>query len=162
MTTCAWAKSVALGCLNSKSAEYMKLSSQMCWTATFHVALLAGCIDQAKYNTLKSNARIESALAGGQRIRNATEMRGVPGGYLIYFVHGVKPIHAMISTDNGMAAGNKNNCVGVGKAVGWEQLNLASNLDWGGAADIRVPGLVSAEKREVSVFCYPITELANR
>ena len=160
MSTCAWAKSIAVGCLQTRSAEYVKLSSEMCWTATFHVALLAGCIDQAKYNVLKSGGAV--ALTGGQPVRDAPGMRAVPGGYLIYFVHGVIPIHAMISTGGGMAAGNKNNCVGVGESVGWEQLDLAKDLDWGGEADILVPGLISAAKREVAVFAYPITELANR
>ena len=162
MTTTAWARSVAIGCLETRSSEYLQLSSEMCWTAAFHVALLAGCITQAKYNQLKAATAIDAALSGGNRVSSAEAMRAVLGGYIIYFKHGEKPIHAMVSAGGGMACGNKNDCVGVGRAIGWEQVDLAGGLDWGGSADIRVPGQLSATPREVTVHAYPITDLANR
>ena len=36
----------------------------------------------------------------------------------------------MIAVGGGVAAGNKNLCIGIGSPVGWEILDL-NNLDWG-------------------------------
>lgn len=36
----------------------------------------------------------------------------------------------MIATGDGYAAGNKNECIGMGKAIGWENLNIAEGLNW--------------------------------
>lgn len=162
MTTTAWARSVAIGCLNTRSHEYQQLSSEMCWNAAFHVALLAGCISQAKAAQLKdaTSSAGGPAFANGAPIRNAEDMLAVPGGHFIYFMFGARPIHAMVSTGAGMAAGNKNDCVGVGHGVGWEELDLANGLKWGGAADITAPG--GPGGRAVHVFQFPITALANR
>lgn len=161
MTTCTWAKKVAQGCLVTTSHEYLGLSQLMCWDAAIHVGYLAGIIDDAGWRRLKDGDK-STVLDGGVRIRDADAIRALAEGHLIYFKHGQTPIHAMVSTGQGYAAGNKNNCIGVGRAVGWEQLNLADDLDWGGELDILAPGLLSAAKREVTVHAFPMTELAWR
>lgn len=84
-------------------------------------------------------------------ILNAADRREVPAGAFIAFIEVDQPdayyqfiathghrapkgrrhiIHAMLSLGNGLAAGNKNACVGIGDPVGWQVLDLAGSLNW--------------------------------
>ncbi|MSU57902.1 MAG: hypothetical protein EXS35_06920 [Pedosphaera sp.] len=115
--------------------EYLMLSSLMCWDAVMHVALLAGVIDDAKYKSSKGRPDTLANSADIQ-VTDAGAMANLPAGHALVFYetkNGIPvPIHAMISIGGGRAAGNKNDCVGVGKSVGWEVLDLSAGLSWSG------------------------------
>ena len=55
-------------------------------------------------------------------------------GNVIGFFEGAQIVHAMLCVGKGLAAGNKNNCVGIGSMVWWEILDLANGLAWQAAA----------------------------
>ena len=132
--------------------EYLELSSLMCWSAAIRCALNAGAITAIKAQRLESLDWSEDFSAfvsrADTRVRNAAEMRSVPAGAFIAFIRVDPPdayfrfiddprgkrhiVHAMLSLGNGWAAGNKNSCVGIGRHVGWEILNLADGLNWTG------------------------------
>lgn len=162
MTTCAWAAKLAVQYLDTSSSEWLKLSTQMCWTATFQVAVNAGILTEAQAMRLfKTPSALKNTLSNGKPVRTAAEMREVPAGYLIYFKVGTEPIHAMIAIGDGHAVGNKNDCVGVGSMTGWESLDLAAGLEWSNG-DVLVPGRLSRAKRSAAVRTFPITTLAHR
>jgi len=154
--TCVQAASVARGC-TADSQEYRKLSGLMCWDAVAHCALLAGVISEANYRNLLGN---ENSLIGqnARAVATAGAMALIPGGHILGFFAGHKLIHAMITTGNGRAAGNKNNCVGVGHSVGWEELNLVSGLQWAQGGGITAPGLLGPS-RSVTIRHRPVTDL---
>ena len=131
-------------------AEYLELSSLMCWSATIRCALNAGAITAVRAQRLESLDWAEDfspfVSRGDTRVRTPAEMRLVPAGAFIAFIRVDPPdayfrfvhdmrgkrhiVHAMLSLGNGWAAGNKNSCVGIGHHVGWEVLNLADGLNW--------------------------------
>src|SRR5262249_40222405 len=67
-------------------------------------------------------------------VASADQMRLVPQGSILGFIEENPPnrvlMHAMVATGHGLAAGNKNSCLGFGNDFGWEILDLANNLHW--------------------------------
>lgn len=167
--TCDYAASVARGCAqNVASQEYRKLSGMMCWDAVTHCALLAGIVNQQQYSSLlgRGNTLVTTVNPG---VTNAAAMGGVPAGHFLAFFENKNGmwtmVHAMISTGFGMAAGNKNDCVGVGHAVGWELLNLSQGLNWAQGGHVRAPLGMSPTTgqmvyRDIHIHHRPITDLA--
>lgn len=160
-----YAASVARACAaNPSSHEYMMLSSLMCWDAVVHVAMLAGVVSESKAKSIRGNTIVDPA---NPRVRTAAEMASVPEGDLLGFFEDRKGvwtmIHAMIAVGGGSAAGNKNDCIGAGRAVGWEVLDLASRLTWNGSG-IDSPRGVDPKSgkmkmRQVLVCHCPVTRL---
>ncbi len=162
--TCQYAASVARNCAAQKySQEYRKLSSLMCWDAVAHCALLANVIDQSAYKTLSGLGHTSLVQTSDPVIANAAAMGNLPEGHIIGFFEGEEMIHAMISTGNGKAAGNKNDCVGVGHWVGWEELNLVTGLKWSGNGQIKAPSEKDEDgnliERDVTVHHKTVTDL---
>ncbi|VVA47227.1 hypothetical protein SERVES_00934 [Serratia ficaria] len=121
------------------SAEFMLLSGEICWDAVVLCAHKSGAISQAKYNQLwykvfdKQYKHFVSP--DDTEISTMADMLRAPQGCFIGFFSmrdaaAPRLLHAMIGTGAGFAAGNKNACIGVGGAVGWENLNLARDLRW--------------------------------
>jgi hypothetical protein len=135
---------------NTQGAEFAELSGLMCWSAVIRCALNAGAITPLKAQLLERLDWKEDfskfIAPSDTRVRNADDMRKVPAGAFIAFIRVDPPdpffkffnihkgkrhiVHAMLSLGNGLAAGNKNSCVGIGHHVGWERLNLADDLNW--------------------------------
>ena len=147
------------------SAEYINLSGLMCWDAVMYCALRAGIIDQRKYDRLHGDqdlvALSDFAVAGPNAM-----YRVEPGNAIGFFwstPQGVTMFHAMLCVGKGLAAGNKNNCVGIGSMVGWEILDLANGLAWQAAAPdtITAPALLEPT-RDLLVRRCPISYLAYK
>jgi hypothetical protein len=138
--TCEYAASVARETATKDgSAEFQQLSSMMCWDAVAHVALLAGIVDQSKYKSLMGSGHVKLVRTSDPAIDNAAAMKNVPEGHILGFFSDGEMIHAMLSTGGGMAAGNKNDCVGQTFAsVGWQNLDLRTGLNWG-AGNVNAP-----------------------
>jgi hypothetical protein len=135
---------------SEKHPAYPELSGLMCWSAAIRCALNAGCITPARAQLLEHidwGEDFSSFVSRSDtRVSNAEEMRQVPEGAFIAFIRVDPPdpyfrfvhdyrgkrhiIHAMISLGDGKAAGNKNSCIGIGRHVGWECLDLAEQLNW--------------------------------
>jgi hypothetical protein len=143
------------------SKEYRELSSLMCWDAVFCLAKLAGVISEKRYQSLKGNSAF-LVSATDPSVTDAAAMRKVAAGDVLGFFEGEgsnsKMIHAMVATGSGKAVGNKNDCVGVGNFVGWEELDLAGGLNWSGSG-IQAPKGVGVT-RAVTVHHRPITRLS--
>lgn len=153
---------VAKTCATQKSTqEYRMLSSLMCWDAVLHVAMLAGVIPDRRYQTLKGKPQT-LVNTNDPAVTDAAGMKAVPAGHAIGFFEDdggtPKIIHCMVSTGSGKAAGNKNDCVGVGSMVGWEELDLAAGLSWSGSGIQAPKG--EGVTRAVTVHHRPITRLA--
>lgn len=158
----AAASAYALKCLDIGHQRYRKVSALMCWDAVYRVAMKGGCITAEQFERLKTTTP-RDVLCRGYRIMNPGEMGRLPAGWVIYFNEGPTPVHAMISTGMGWACGNKNDCVGVGKSVGWEAHDLAGTLEWTPhkGTDILAPGAMNA-KRPLLVSAFPSIDLASR
>jgi hypothetical protein len=101
--------------VNNKPPQlFSNLSSKMCWDAVLYCGYLAKLTDQEENgkNIIDSSASL------------VTNSSGIPSGNIIGFFHDGDLKHAMISTGSGNAAGNKNDCMGIGNPVGWEELRL--------------------------------------
>ncbi len=120
-------------------AEYNRLSGQMCWDAVKYCAFRANIITEDEHDVL--NARWDLVTPHDTRIHNRDELKNVPPGYALGFFE-IKhfaasnasnvrrdPFHVMLNIGDNKAAGNKNDCVGFGEQVGWEELDL-SQLKW--------------------------------
>ena len=146
---------------NPTSSEYINLSGLMCWDAVMYCALKAGIIDQKKYDRLRGDhdlvALSDFAVAG------PNAMYRLEPGNVIGFFEGARIVHAMLCVGKGLAAGNKNNCVGIGSMVGWEILDLANGLAWQAAAPdtITAPALLQPT-RDLLVRRCPISYLAYK
>ena len=146
------------------SSEYENLRVLMCWDAVKYCALKAGIIDQKKYDRLSGNLDLvtlsDFAVAG----RDAM-YRLEPGNMIGFFWNapqGFKMVHAMLCVGKGLAAGNKNDCVGVGHPVGWEILDLANGLGWqGNTGTITAPGILHPTRDLLVRYC-PISYLAYK
>lgn len=132
------AAAYAAECATNRGNDgYLALSQEMCWDAVVLCARNSGALDDAAYQRLQnitatnfsSFVKMIDPIVG-----DANAMRRVPQGSFLGFVEIVnnqpKLIHAMISTGHGLAAGNKNACIGIGGPVGWEILDLAGRLRW--------------------------------
>ncbi|GIV59478.1 MAG: hypothetical protein KatS3mg043_0567 [Rhodothermaceae bacterium] len=122
---------------NRNSTGYLNLSAQMCWDAVVLCAHASGAIDRKTYQRLQnitatnfsSFVRMIDPIVG-----DAAAMRRIPQGSFLGFIEHKNNIptliHAMIAVGHGLAAGNKNACIGIGNPVGWEILDLAGRLNW--------------------------------
>jgi hypothetical protein len=152
--TCEYAGSVAKGAAQQNSQEYKVLSAKMCWDAVKHVAVLAGVIDDARANGLAHTSMIRLS---DKVVAHPDAMGNLPAGHVLGFFEGERLIHAMVSIGEGKAAGNKNDCIGVGGPVGWEVLDLKGGLKWG-KDGIQAPKGAGVS-RAVTVHHRPITDL---
>ena len=140
------------------SSEFPNLSALMCWDAVKYCALKAGIIDQNKYNRLQG--KYDLVTPTDRMIVGANAMYRLERGNVIGFYwqnnNGPVLVHAMISLGKGLTAGNKNDCVGVGRALSWEKLDLSSDLNWAADGTIIAPGggpdgrTLTARKRPIS------------
>ena len=124
------AAQIARDAATGRNEHYLSLSSKMCWDAVAHCQQLAGAhigggITSDGYNHVIS--------LSDPTINNRSTMWQIPQGSFIGFFDNTRLIHAMIAVGFGMAAGNKNACIGIGAPIGWEILDLAGRLGWGGA-----------------------------
>lgn len=159
-------------------AGFKELSGLMCWDAVIRCALKAGAIDKKRADGAKISGDKPDSYKGfidpkkDPVVADAAAMRAVPQGCFLGFFENaggkLTMIHAMISTGHGLAAGNKNDCIGIGNPVGWEILNLAGDtenkikkkkekLEWAnGKNGFLGPDPKSKEKRLIQVFYRPI------
>lgn len=163
--SCANAALIARHCANTQSSRRSELNSVMCWTGVAYCALLSGIIDRSTYDQLKCGGERTMVTKNHKRIKNKADLCQVEAGHMIFFFCGANPIHAMLSTGNGKAAGNKNDCIGVGSPmVGWEELNLGTNMSWSVDGKLLAPqGITKTNKmvyREIEAYHRPITDLS--
>jgi hypothetical protein len=134
------AANYAMSALDPRSQRYATLSGMMCWDAALYCHVRgAGMRNPGLPLTGPQAERYFSPY--DQRVDGPGDALAIPPGALIgFFAHrrrqdgssGQTLIHAMISLGDGYAAGNKNDCIGVGNFIGWERLNLAHDLAWFG------------------------------
>lgn len=106
---------IALDGANQRPQQlYVNLSSKMCWDAVKYCGYLANMT--SNYSCGKSIITSSASVV--------TDSTRIPEGDIIGFFENGDLKHAMISTGMGRAAGNKNDCMGIGHAVGWEELAL--------------------------------------
>lgn len=135
------AAQIARDAATSQSGYYYDLSGKMCWDAVVFCMVQAGAPDPGSITSHGFNHVVST---GDPAVNSSADMRHVPQGAFIGFFDGERLIHAMIATGHGLAAGNKNACIGIGGPVGWEILDVAGRLHWTGAG-------VSAEGRALTV-----------
>jgi hypothetical protein len=70
-------------------------------------------------------------------------MAALPVGHAIGFFDGERLVHMMLGVGDGQAAGNKNDCIGMGHPAGWEVLDLRS-LRWNQDGSITAAGAAAA------------------
>lgn len=114
---------------------YRLLSSKMCWDAVVHCQVRAGRVDPGSITVDNHGGVISS---DDHVVADHGAMQHVPQGSFIGFFDGDRLIHAMICVGAGMAAGNKNACIGVGGPIGWEILDLSSFFAGAGRPGITV------------------------
>ena len=108
----------------------------MCWDALVLCARKSGALDKYKHASLWSTINIHHfehfVSTRDFKIRSKNDMFNVPqGSFIGFFSSSGRIIHALMATGAGFAAGNKNECIGIGQPVGWENLNLAGGgLNW--------------------------------
>ncbi|GGC03500.1 hypothetical protein GCM10011363_20130 [Marivita lacus] len=122
------AAQIARDSATEKSDFYMSLSALMCWDAVIETQAKAGIKKPKKPvsgNDCKHVISLDDSPVTGK-----TDMQKVPQGAFLGFFRDGTLVHAMIATGAGIAAGNKNACIGIGGPVGWELLNLAEDLKW--------------------------------
>ena len=136
--------------------DYRDLSARMCWDAAASCVVRAGGATP-RPGTITADRFGDYVRLTDPIVGDADAMRKVPQGTLLGFVelrNGTPTlVHAMVATGHGLAAGNKNDCVGVGKSVGWEILDLAGGLKWiDGAKAISAPSPLSPGGRRLTVY----------
>lgn len=114
------------GATDQSSAVFKECSAKMCWDAAIACQVRAG-LKQPKPVTTADHDHVISLK--DKPVTNPSEMNGVPQGASIGFFRGEQLVHFMIATGAGLAAGNKNACIGIGNPGGWEILNLAK-IKW--------------------------------
>jgi hypothetical protein len=122
------------------SAEWRTLSQLMCWDAVAHCLQLAGILDDDRHRAIRARQNGDTHLlvdTGHPRVAGRAGVAAVPEGHVLgFFARSGSAwlmIHAMIATGAGRAAGNKNACLGIGKAIGWEVVDLTTpTLGWAG------------------------------
>lgn len=108
------AAAVAIRAADPNSQLYNELSAEMCWDAVTLCIRKAGIVPAFEGNNLVS---VTDELV---RDVNLIPKNNVIG----FFNADNRLIHVMLSLGSGLAAGNKNSCIGIGNPVGWEILNL--------------------------------------
>ena len=143
----------------TNSAEWTKLSQLMCWDAVAHCGHLAGVLDAGKYKAVLGKQNRDThvlAKTSDPAVANAGAAKSIPAGHAIGFFTKSKDswimIHAMVSVGDGKAAGTKNACLGIGKPIGWEVLDLGK-LSWGA-------GCITRGSEKVQVHHRPLTDAA--
>lgn len=126
MTNLHEAARVARDAATTQNADYLALCQLMCWDAVVYCAQKGGYTSTAPV----TGASAAHFVPQNQPVTNAATMRTLPQGAFIGFFHGGTLVHAMMATGHGLAAGTKNGCVGVGRDMGWEILNLADDALW--------------------------------
>lgn len=107
----------------------------MCWDAVIKCVNDSGATSLGNPTIQRNSFAAFVSTTADPKVNSAQEMQNVPEGALIGFVEDKGPgkgdalVHAMISTGQGYAAGTKNACMGIGSAIGWENLDLAP-LKW--------------------------------
>ena len=119
------------------SDVWKKLTSLQCWDGVLICALESGEITESTFNALKNiyaNSYSTYISKSDPVVRNRQGMMNVPRGSFLGFIDISDPrnplIHAMVAIGEGKAAGNKNDCIGIGSMFGWEILDLAHKLRW--------------------------------
>lgn len=107
----------------------------MCWDAVAYCQVQAGRPDPGDI-TVDNHDGVISAV--DPVVADQGEMQHVPQGSFVGFFEGDRLIHAMICVGAGMAAGNKNACIGVGSPIGWEILDLGPFFAGAGRPGITV------------------------
>lgn len=95
------------------------------------------------YRRLLELAR--NVVIADTQIRGREAMEKLPEGHAIGFFDDQRLVHVMLSVGNSRAAGNKNDCIGIGEPIGWEALNL-NHLTWNEDGCVTAPGLHQAER----------------
>lgn len=113
---------------------YRTLSAMMCWDAVVHCQVQAG---RPRPGAVTALGYGEVISADDPVVTSHGDMQHVPQGAFVGFFEGDRLVHAMICVGAGCAAGNKNECIGIGHSVGWEILDL-SQLDWGNVGHRRL------------------------
>lgn len=103
----------------ASGSVWRALTMLMCWDA------VAACQNRAPGRYVETTDQV---------IATQGALRGIPRGATIGFFkpEGDVLVHAMLSLGGGLAAGNKNACIGMGAPLGWEILDL--NKGWKGGA----------------------------
>jgi len=124
-----------------------QLTGMMCWDAVLECAVRGGGISKWAARQMTPQAARWSRFIplAAPVIRTRREMKELPAGFFIGFFEmasdcemAQKLIHAMVCVGHGKAAGTKNACIGIGEPSGWEELDLAERLHWGGSASFTV------------------------
>lgn len=118
---------------------YLELSAAMCWDAVKHCAITTGLLKP------DINAQHELVSQADGLIHGREAMAVLPEGHAVGFFDGDRLVHVMMSIGAGHAAGNKNDCIGMGHPAGWETLDL-NRLKWNQDGSITAPGLLRAER----------------
>ena len=119
---------------NPASYGFRVLSAQMCWDAVKLCLFNSGAISQATNDGMRGHTHNYQTFIRTHDpvVADANQMRLVPQGAILGFIdldHNNILVHAMVATGHGLAAGNKNDCIGLGHSIGWELLDL-SKLAW--------------------------------
>ena len=123
------AAQIARDAATDQSSDIFRVcSSKMCWDAAIECQVMAGVKRPLPVQTLNHDHVISLADTA---VTSRNAMQRVPQGASIGFFRNGTLMHFMIATGAGCAAGNKNQCIGIGNPVGWEVLNLAEDLAWG-------------------------------
>ena len=130
--------------VKKSGSSYVSFSTKMCWDAVIECAYAAKSINSAEQAQMKSSLKgtnFENFVPfHAPIVKSLNNLSGVPPGSFLGFFwidgENLTLMHAMIFVgkhggSDYMAAGNKNGCIGVGGAVGWELLDLGE-LKWGG------------------------------
>ena len=104
------AAEIAREAARGQGTYFTALSGQMCWDA------VAACQGRNPGRGVAETDPVVSA---------AEDIYTVPEGASVGFFDNGTLVHEMISVGNGEACGNKNECIGIGHAIGWEMLDLA-------------------------------------
>ncbi len=118
---------VARDAATNQDQTWATLSGLMCWDAVVYCQVAAGRLPPAAI-TIGNHGEVISE--DDTRVTTSAGMRAVPQGAFIGFFDVGRLMHAMIAVGHGLAAGNKNECIGIGAPVGWEILDLANRIDW--------------------------------
>ncbi len=114
----------ARDCATSQTGDYFQLSSLMCWDAVVLCAVNTGAIPTKLDITATQFSNFVQMT--DPLVADPIAMRRVPQGSFLAFIENSggspKLIHAMMAVGQGMAAGNKNACVGIGGPVGSDLL----------------------------------------
>lgn len=119
--------------------KYLDLSAAMCWDA---VKLCAVAVLAVKRNVDAQQGLVSHADA---LVVDRDAVQSLPAGLVVGFFDEQRLVHAMLTVGKGYACGTKNDCIGLGHAVGWEALDLRG-LRWDGHGGITAPGMLTPER----------------